>query len=183
MRILYLTLCLTLAATPLAAQKMGSSNEDAPKVATSVTYSNGDTVKVSYTAITVAGGKTMRLAMDKENGATTRQRINGRADRSPLGKFETSIDLKFAGKTIPKGAYDLAFRIGDDLKWTMTLKSGDEMHSFPMNTGDSGHEMRRLSIVLLPGEAAGTGNLSIAYGALSAAFELEGQAAGDGEEK
>jgi hypothetical protein len=143
-------LSLALAAAfcaPAFAQKMGSSNSNAPMVNQSVEAS-GAKMSLNYTAITWADGKTMSRLMDKEGGANARKRISDNAANSPLGTFNSSVDVMLGEQHVPAGEYAVFFTIGDDMAWSINLKGKDKTFTHKLALADAGHESKRLMLCM-----------------------------------
>jgi hypothetical protein len=132
---------------PAFAQKMGSTNGNAPALAQSITIGDAK-MSLDYTSITWADGKTMTAIADKEKGTRTRERVNRTAANAPLGKFTTSIDCKCGDVTLPAGSYDVFFTIGDDLAWSLNFKAGDKVMTTKLELKSGEHESKRLQMLL-----------------------------------
>jgi len=141
---------------PAFAQKMGSSNTNAPALKQSLTAGDAK-MSLDYTSITWASGQTMTMLADKEKGAKARERVNGNAAKNPLGSFSTSIDVTCGDVTLPAGEYQLYFTIGEDLGWSLNFKSGEKVMTTKLKLEDGGHESKRLLMCLYAEEnGAGT---------------------------
>lgn len=134
--------------TPAFAQKMGSSNRNAPTVKQEITA--GDTkVSLNYTAITWGDGSTMGNVMNKENGADTRKMVNGAAAKSPMGTFTNSVDLKVGDLNLPAGEYQVFFTINDDLSWNINFAAKDKVQTMKLALMENaGHEHKQLVMSL-----------------------------------
>ncbi len=171
MRHLLLPLALglsTLTCTAFA-QKMGSSNSNAPKISTTVEFSNGDIIALQYHAVAYGEGKTMKAVQaEGEEGERYRGFVNQRADRNPIGTLTCSADFSFAGKTITAGEYKLKFKIDEKRQWEMIIESkdGEAQHSWPLKTNNSEHSASRMNINLQPGDKESCCGMHIAYGSL-----------------
>lgn len=132
---------------PAFAQKMGSTNSNAPALSQSITIGEAK-MSLDYTSITWADGKTMTAIADKEKGARARTRVNNSAASAPLGKFTTSIDCKCGDATLAAGAYDVYFTIGDDLAWSLNFKAGDKVTTTKLDLKSGEHESKRLQMLL-----------------------------------
>jgi hypothetical protein len=174
MKTLPLSLVLAAAlAAPGTAQRMGSSNSDAPTVTQTIQFAKQSSpVEIKYTAVTWADGKTMEAIANKENGARTRQRINNSAKNSPLGSFSTPVAITLGGKAVPAGEYKLYFNVDDDLKWHLILgaasEDGDETElKWKLDLKDTPKHVQRLQIVMTAGDKSDTANLEITFGKMS----------------
>lgn len=144
----FLSLALAAAlCAPAFAQKMGSTNSNAPALSQSITIGEAK-MSLDYTSITWADGKTMSAIADKEKGARARTRVNNSAANAPLGKFTSSIDCKCGEATLAAGSYDVYFTIGDDLGWSLNFKSGDKITTTKLDLKSGEHESKRLQMLL-----------------------------------
>lgn len=160
---------------PAFAQKMGSTNTDAPMV--KQTVETGDAkISLDYTSITWADGRTMGRIMDKEAGAGARQMVNKRASAEPLGTMKTSVDLMCGDLHLPAGDYKVFFTITDNLEWQINFMNGDKTHTMKLQLADSEHESKRLMLCLYAGEEEGAG-VYVAFGKHSGMLELKPHAA------
>lgn len=162
-KILSLVLAAALCA-PAFAQKMGSTNSNAPAMKQSI-EAQGGTMSLDYQAITWADGRTMGRILDKEKGAPMRKRVNDSAADSPLGTFKTSVDVQCGDTMLAAGEYSVFFTIDEDLNWSINFKSGDKVHSHKLTLADSGHESKRLMLCMYAAEK-GAG-VYVAFGSKS----------------
>lgn len=171
MKSIILPVSLSLALLGSAtAQKMGSSNTNAPSASSSIAFNDGLKLEVKYTSITWAGGKMMTAAADKEKGERARGMINKGAESNPLGEFTTSADVTLGGKKVAAGSYDLAFTIDAELKWHLMLTSKENKETkldWKLDLTDSGHESKRLAIWVQAGDADGAAMMGIAFGKMA----------------
>lgn len=172
------TLSLAFAlAVPAAAQKMGSTNSDAPSLSQSFAAKN-ETVDftIDYTAITWADGRTMDAIMDKDRGARYRQRVNSTAATNPLASLSTESALNFGGENLPAGVYSLYFTIGDDLKWKLNAQSEEDekIHfSWTLDFKKSQHDVKRLTVLVYTGDDAATADVSLSFGTMSCTVQAK----------
>jgi hypothetical protein len=153
----FLTLALAAAlCTPAFAQKMGSSNRNAPAIEQSITVA-GAKMSLNYTSITWATGKTMDQAMDKANGAGTREFINKTAAKAPLATFSTSVPVACGELKLDAGEYKIYFTISEDCDWQINFQNGDKTQTMKMPLMDSPEESKRLLLCLYAGETEGAG--------------------------
>jgi hypothetical protein len=155
---------------PAFAQKMGSTNTDAPAMKQSI-EAGGAKMSLDYTSITWADGKTMSRLMDKEKGANARKRISENAASSPLGSFSTSVDVKCGDLHLPAGEYQVFFTIDDDLAWSINFQGKDKVHSHKLTLADSSHESKRLMLCLYAADK-GAG-VYVAFGNKSGELKFE----------
>ncbi|MBL8727212.1 MAG: hypothetical protein JNM25_02195 [Planctomycetes bacterium] len=173
-KILSFALAAALCA-PAFAQKMGSSNSDAPTVKQTVMAGDAK-ISLDYTSITWASGRTMTAIMDKEKGGRMRERINGSASDSPLGSLTTSVDLMCGELVIPAGEYKVFFTITDDLAWQINFMGKEKTHTMKLPLTESEHESKRLMLCLYAGEEEGAG-VYVAFGKHSGMLDLKPNAA------
>lgn len=169
-----LALCALLAATPLAAQRMGSINRNAPTAGCFIEFANGNRIQVSYQAITLAQGKFMRRLEDlrnqddKERVEGYVERFNATAQRQPLGKLKIAGKITVGGKEVPAGEYGLAFMLDEKVNWKVVILDSDQKTkaSWKLETKAPKATARRLGMWLAAGEV-GTADLRIAFGDVS----------------
>ncbi|MHC5062884.1 MAG: hypothetical protein ACYTG5_02785 [Planctomycetota bacterium] len=168
MRNSILSISLALLATaPLSAQITGSINSKYPKMSQTVETTDGNTVAVKFAAINWGQG----AFLESTENERFRNYVNGQADENPIGSLETSKGMTLGGKSLAAGKYSLAFKINDDAKWTMVLKSGDNEHSYVLSLGDSAEKRSRLNIALVPSADGGACSLNINFGTKACSFE------------
>ncbi|GAB4161351.1 MAG: hypothetical protein Fur0037_28000 [Planctomycetota bacterium] len=168
--ILTVTLGAVLVA-PALAQKTGSVNRNAPTVKQTVENA-GAKFSLDYTSITWATGRTIKAAMDKEQGANLRQYINNMAKSQPLGAFTTSVDVACGSLKLAAGSYKVAFTINEDLQWEINFMQDDEIQKMPLDLMDSGDNSRRLLMCLYAGDEKGAG-VYIAFGKKMAILAIQ----------
>lgn len=168
----FLTFALAAAlCAPAFAQKMGSSNRNAPKLEQSIAVGDAK-MALNYTSITWASGKTMQGAMDKENGAGAREMINGTASRAPLATFTTSIAVTCGDLKLAAGEYQVYFTISENCEWQINFKNGDAVSTMKLAMADGGEENKRLLMCLYAGETEGAG-VYIAFGKQMCTLEFK----------
>lgn len=171
-----LSFVLTVAlCAPAFAQKMGSSNSDAPTVKQTVMAGDAK-ISLDYTSITWASGRTMSRIMDKEKGGPVRERVNNSASEAPLGSLSTSVDLMCGDLHIPAGEYKVYFTITDDLAWQINFMGKEKTHTMKLPLTESDHESKRLMMCLYAGEEEGAG-VYVAFGKHSGMLDLKPHAA------
>lgn len=148
---------------PVAAQRSGSTNTNAPTIKQSI--ETGDaTISLDYTSITWAQGRWHERATDKENGARARERINQNAVASPLATLKTSVDLMCGDAHLAAGDYKVYFTIGDDLAWSINFQGKDDkVQTVKLALDNSGHEQKRLLLCLYAADDEGAG-VYVAFG-------------------
>ena len=161
------SLVLLCLCAPADAQRGGSSNNKAPNVTSSIEFTEGTTLQVTHQSITWAEGRTMKNLMDKDGGATLRERWNARAVSRPLGSVVAGVSFTIGDKMVEAGEYDLYFTLDDDLKWHLNLanKTTDGpaiTWALPLEESDQHHA--RLVVSLTAGDKDGTGRMWIAFG-------------------
>lgn len=158
-----LAVCLAAAlCAPAFAQKMGSSNTNAPTIKQSIVAGDAK-MSLDYTSITWASGQTMARLMDKEGGARARTRTNENASKAPLGAFTTSVAVMVGDLHLPAGEYKVFFTITEDLAWQINFQSGDKTHTTKLPVQESEHESKRLLLCLYAGDEEGAG-VYVAFG-------------------
>lgn len=160
----------TALCTPVFAQKMGMTNNDAPSIKQSIMAGEAK-ISLDYTSITWASGQTMGRLMDKENGARARKRVNDSASQAPLGTLTTSIDLKCGDLVLAAGEYKVFFTITDDLAWQINFQGKDKTHTMNLALQNSEHESKRLLLCLYAGDDAGAG-VYVSFGKQSGMLTL-----------
>ena len=156
---------------PAFAQKMGSSNSNAPTVKQTVMAGEAK-ISLDYTSITWASGATMGRILDKEGGAKVRARTNDTASKAPLGALSTSVDLMCGDVHLPAGEYQVYFTITEDLAWQINFQGKDKTHTMKLDLANSDHESKRLMLCLYAGEEEGAG-VYVAFGKQSGMLSLK----------
>jgi len=141
-KFLSLLACAALCA-PVAAQKMGSTNTNAPTISQSIAAGEAK-MSLNYTAITWADGKTMTMIMDKEKGERARTRVNNNAKGTPLASFSTSVDCKVGDLAVKAGEYQVFFTINAELAWEINFAQGETVQTMKLPLTDSQDESKRL---------------------------------------
>ncbi len=160
-KLLPLVLGLVLA-VPAAAQRMGSTNANAPTISQKIDFADGSKLSCEYLAITWASGRTMTAIMDKEKGERTRTRVNGSAKDSPLGEFSTSSAVTVGGTAVPAGEYKVYFTIDNDLAWSINL-AAEQTITIKLPLQETPMDSKRLLLGLYAGEGEAAG-LYVAFG-------------------
>jgi hypothetical protein len=153
-------------AMPATAQRMGSSNRNAPTIVQSIQFPDGAKLVVEYVSITWAKGRTMEGLMSDE-GAANRQRFNENAATSPLGSVEASTAFELGGVAVPAGKYSLYFTIDDDAKWHLVLADKADAKKnleWTLDLQEGGHHRSRLAVDIDAGDDGSSGMLMIAFG-------------------
>lgn len=148
--------------TPAFAQKTGSSNRNAPALEQSITV-GGAKMSLNYTSITWATGKTMEQAMDKANGAGTREFINKAAAKAPLATFTTSVAVACGDLKLEAGDYKVYFTITEECDWQINFQGADKTQTMKLALMDNKEESKRLMLCLYAGETEGAG-VYVAFG-------------------
>ena len=160
-----------LLSAPLAAQKMGGSNEDAPIVSQTFTAQGAAEVVIDYTAITWADGHAMSTIQDKKLGARLRKKVNREAPDAPLGALRCDATVNVGGTDVGKGLYALYFTIDDDCKWHLHAQSETDdtvHHEWTLDLVEMKKARKRLSMSLLPGDTAKECEVQIRFGKMEA---------------
>lgn len=154
-RLLSITFAIACCA-PVFAQKMGSTNTNAPTLKQSIAIGDAK-MSLNYTSITWADGKTMATLMDKERGARARTRLNETAKTAPLAEFSSSIDLMCGNTRIPAGEYTVGFTITDGMTWQLNFMKGDQVITMDLPMQESPERHKRLLMCLYAGDDEGCG--------------------------
>lgn len=159
--------CLALGlalAVPATAQVSGSINRDAPTVSNAISFKDGSSIELSYTAIHFGKG----VWMEAKGDANKRERLNSFAPKRPIGKVSTSADLVCAGKTVPAGKYAMYFTVHESGTWILNLKPAGEgdgdLIRWGLRLSKTDKQLSRMSISLAPGDKANSAQLTVAFG-------------------
>ena len=153
----FLTFALAAAlCTPVFAQKTGSSNSNAPTVEQTIS-AGGAKMTLNYTSITWASGKTLETAMDKENGAGTRDYINGQATKKPLASFSTTVAVTCGDLKLEAGDYKVYYTISEACEWQINFAGKDD------KVATMKLPSKRLMMCLYAGDSEGAG-VYVAFG-------------------
>ena len=158
-------LTLALAAslcTPLLAQKMGSTNTNAPSVKQTVMAGEHE-ISLDYISITWASGKTMTTLMDKEKGGRARDRVNNMAKDAPLGTFSCSSAVKCGDLMLPAGEYNVFFTISPELEWHINFMADEKVHTHKLQLSEGHEESKRLMLCMYAADNDGAG-VYVAFG-------------------
>src|SRR5688572_10075652 len=156
------TVAVALSATAHA-QRMGSSNRNAPTVTQSIAFPSA-TIELSYVAITWAGGQ-WKAALDNEaSRADQRTRINGAAEKTPLGTLKLPAAMNFGATKVAAGTYKVAFTLDEKFKWQLSLTGEAGATVVPLNLKACDEDCKRLALGLRAGEKDATAELVIAFG-------------------
>ncbi len=172
-----LSFALALAVSvPVYAQKMGSSNRNAPKIEQTIMAGDA-TMSLNYTSITWADGQMMQRLADKETGARARQMVNDSAPNAPLASFETNVDVMCGKLHLPAGEYKVFYTIDDDTNWHINFMAGDKTHEMKLPLSPVKNEYKRL-VMPIYAEDGGCG-LYIAFGTQSCMLSMKAHKKGD----
>jgi len=166
-----LVLSLALAAAPIAAQRMGSVNRNAPTAGCFIEFAGGNRLDVSYQAITLAQGRFMsrlqelRKQDDKEQVEGFVERFNVRAKDEPLGKLKVTGKITLGKTEVAAGEYRLAFMLDEEVHWKVVILDTEQKAkaSWSLDTKAPKATARRLSMWLVAGDQGGA-DLGIAFG-------------------
>jgi hypothetical protein len=155
---------VVLLSAPALAQKMGSSNRNAPAIRQTMTIGN-QSIELGYTAITWAGGQWAAALKDEGSRGEWRVRINESAAKSPLGSLKLTTALDFGGVKVEPGAWKLGFTLNDNFDWQITMigESGTTVQ-VPLVLKEVGEASRRLMLALAAGDEDGTAKVVVAFG-------------------
>ena len=166
MKIVSLSLALLATlALPLAAQQMGSSNRNAPKIEQGIAFHDGGSLEISYTALNFAEGKFMENVKNER----FRSMVNENAKENPVGTVELGGDMTIGGKQIAAGEYGLHFLLSDDGQWILTLShkndEGDvELIQWPLALTKAPMHAQRLTIAISAGKGVTECNIHLHFG-------------------
>lgn len=164
---------ILLAFSLAVAQQMGSVNRDAPSIQQKIEFADGSSVSLDYKAITFGGGQWAKALANPEQQGTMRDRINAQAERGPLGKLTTSIDMEIGGKAVTAGEYTLGFMVSESFGWQMVAASGDSKVTWDLELMDSPMSSPRLLLGLYAGEDAHSAGIYLAFGEKSGDVEIK----------
>lgn len=170
-KLLSLVLAAALCA-PAFAQKMGSTNSNAPMMKQTIEAGSAK-MSLDYAAVTWADGKTMARIMDKEKGAGMRKRTNESGPQDPLGSFTTSVECKVGEQTLPAGDYKVFFTIDEELNWSINFQGKDKTFTQKLTLADAGHESKRLMLCLYATDK-GAG-VYVAFGSKSGDLQINAE--------
>lgn len=155
---------VTALCTPAFAQKSGMTNSNAPAIEQSIS-TGGAKITLNYTSITWASGSTMKDAMDKENGAATRERINQGAPKRPLAAFTSTVPVNCGELKLESGDYKVYFTISEACEWQVNFQGKDDkVATMKLPLKDSGEESARLLMCLYAGKEEGAAGVYVAFG-------------------
>lgn len=158
---------------PVAAQKMGSSNNAAPVVGSKIMMGESLTLEISHTSITFSKGNFLKAATDPQRGERMRKRINDTAESAPLGDVKVAGDAMIGGKKVVAGAYKMFFTIDKDAKWTMFMKSDAARIEWLLDLKETKSKSTRLSVAISAGEKDNTAVLDVRFGNLEGTVAVE----------
>ena len=145
------------------AQRMGSSNRNAPTVGQTITF--GDkTIELSYTAITWAGGQWAAQLADEATRGDMRAAINKSAERTPLGTLKLATGIAIGETKVAAGTYKVAFTIDEKFGWQVSLIGEAATVTLPLSLKTVDDDQKRLALGLRAGEKDFTAELVIAFG-------------------
>jgi hypothetical protein len=142
-------------------------------------FQSGAVLEISYRPIDFGSGATLGNLMSKEErGAGMRSMFNERGFKSQIaGKLTVATPTEIAGNEVEAGAYNLSFRIDDDLVWYLVVLTAADEEIFAAALDVEENEdaaPSRLSIrPLASNNDEATGSLEIRFGKLAAAVEFK----------
>jgi len=160
---------LSLCTAAPAQRGGGSANRKSPTMSSSIEFSGGGKLSISYQAVAWAKGRAMSAILDQDNGAEARKRFNERALSNPIGKLAVTADVEVGGVAITAGDYDMSFTVSDDLHWHLLLanRTTDTLPlKIALDLKQVDEHIGRLRINVVAGEADSTGGLLISFGAM-----------------
>jgi hypothetical protein len=156
-------LLLASATLPGLAQVTGSSNRNAPKINQTIAF-GGETIEVSYTSITWGEGQWAAQLENEATRAAARERINGNADKTPMGALKCSAAIAIGTQKVAAGSYKLEFRLDESFKWQLVLVGDAATVTCPLEMKTVDEERKRLHVGLGAGEKDFTAELAIGFG-------------------
>src|SRR5262252_7241201 len=143
-------LLIASASLPALAQVMGSSNRNAPKITESIAFGGdkGDTIEIAYTSITWGEGQWAAQLADDATKAATRERINGNAQKTPMGSLKCSAAILLGTQKVAAGTYKLEFLHDDSYKWQLVLAVDAGTVTCPLEMKTVDDERKRLHVGL-----------------------------------
>lgn len=176
-QILSATLALALLALPIAAQRGGMANRNAPTVGQSISFTNGCSVDIKYRSITWAQGRFMNQLKAPEG----REATNKDMKANPTGSLTASQDVTLGGQTVKAGSYKLYFAVDDEQKFHLVLAddAGKET-KWKLDLAEKTDMNTRLTLTLTAGKGNNDANLGVGFGTMACSVSLT---AGAGSEK
>lgn len=164
---------VALFAADAAAQRMGSSNANAPRIEQVIDLGTTGKVRLNYIAITWGKGQWARALENEETRERVRDRINRAADQAPLGSFECTQDVLVGGVLVPAGDYALSFQLDEEFRWQMVLSSEENTVRIPLALQDNPQPSKRLVCALYAGDEDFTGGIYLAFGGWFGMLSIE----------
>lgn len=149
--------------SPALAQRMGSTNKNAPAITQSIELS-GQTIGMTYTAITWAGGQWATALADEATRGEWRTRINDGAVKSPLGSFKCSTAITIGETKVAAGAYKLAFTLDEKFVWQLALIGETATVNVALSLKEVEESSKRLGLSLRAGDKDGSAEIAVAFG-------------------
>jgi len=155
---------VALLSAPAMAQKMGSTNKNAPAIRQTYTVGN-QSIELGYTAITWATGQWAAALKDEASRGEWRARINDSAPKSPLGSLKLTTALNIGGVKVDPGAWKVGFTLNDEFAWQITLiGEGGATLQVPLALKEVDESQKRLMLALAAGDEDGTAKIVVAFG-------------------
>ena len=162
--ILFTAIAVCALSLPASAQRMGSSNNNAPTIEQKIDLGQTGTLELTYTGITFGQGAWASALKDEKRRERMRTRINSTADTNPLGSFSFSKSVMIGETSVAAGDYKLAFKLNDAYEWELVLAGSDSSTSVPLTMTDNPEPSKRLVISLYAGDEDFTAGLYLAFG-------------------
>src|SRR5262245_39987456 len=162
-RVAAAALLLAAASLPALAQVSGSSNRNAPKITQSIAFGN-DTIEVVHTSITWGEGQWAAQLENEATRAAARARINGNAEKSPMGSLKCSVAIQIGSQKVAAGSYKLEFLLDEAFKWQLVLVGDAGNVTLPLEMKTVDEERKRLHVGIGAGEKDFTAELAIGFG-------------------
>ena len=157
------SLAVALIAGSASAQKMGATNNNAPRMEQSIELGNAG-IELNYTSITMAGGRWKQTLENEASRDRMRDRINNTAERAPLGSLELTDDCEINGVAVAEGSYDLCFKLDDNFKWQIVVFNDETRATIPLELSAAPEPSKRLILAMHAGQEDGTAEVYVAFG-------------------
>jgi hypothetical protein len=154
---------IAAASLPALAQVMGSSNRNAPKITQTIAF-GADTIAVEYTSITWGEGQWAAQLANEATKVATRTRINGNADKQPMGSLKNSVAIVIGTQKVAAGTWKLEFLLDEAYQWQLVLVGEGGSVTCPLEMKTVDEERKRLHVGLGAGEKDFTAELAVGFG-------------------
>lgn len=170
-RVVAVAAAVVLVGSPAFAQKMGSTNRNAPSIKQQMTIGN-QSIELGYIAISWASGQWAAATSDEATRGEWRTRINEAAPKSPLGSLKVTTAITMAGVKVEPGAYKLAFTLDEKFQWQITLFGDAATLQVPLALKSGDESKGRLMLALCAADEEGSAAIELAFGKQRATVPL-----------